>query len=921
MKFKFYLTSLMFLLATFFMVNAQTNTVTGKVSDGVDVLFGVNVIIQGTNTGVITDDNGIFSISSDIKLPWTLEISSLGFTSQSLVVNSTAQLISVDLVSGEQLNEVVITGARKAEKVSESATSISTILLKEIENRPTFNAAVMLDNVLGVQVDRQGASRTNVTIRDNVDIFSTSTLAMLDYRDLSQVGLNIFDAANSNLSMIDLERVEVVRGPQAALYGAGVGGGVVHYQSKDPFKYPGSTLQLQAGAIANGGSLLNKGNVNMKSVNFRHAVSNDDQTFGYKFNLRYTENGEWDLSDPQKIGVFGASGSRSIIDPLTNQATGGTIDKIQDGVGKGADATLYYRPNDNFSVTAVAGMGSTVGNAWTSGTGEVFADQKTYFVQLRMNSNDLFVNYNYTKNIPGQYDDEIGYNYRTGLVSYIDSNQSQLQVQQELFFDNINTDVSIGYEHKFAEFESYGRTFGRNEDKDDYRIYGAYVSTKSDLTKDLILTLSGRYDKFTALNEQSFSPRAGLIWKASPRHSVRLTYNKSHTPPSALTMFLDLPVASLGGGLNISILGNSQAQTFDNIRTKWLFGGGAVPSNAGIGMPHATLFGVLAQGVGPMLPGTPLAGFIPWLADQNTLAAIAGTGGFTSGFLVDTNGRPFGPLEGGDKGTLQIDNTYELGFKGMLSDNLTWSFDVYNTQKENFIAQRILSPLVALPTLANDFAATVFPSAYAYAFNTIFGGVNGFQPFADQLATGMVNTMAGAAIQSGLTGAVGLIETDQAPESGNNIMMGYKNFGKISYWGFDTALNWRPSDSFSMFANYSVISETEFTKDDLGALDDPNSYFMNHSKHRVKTGLNYASGKWVFGLSHKYDSGFNADMGAFYSGIVGQRNIYDTNVGLNINPKTYLDIAVYNLGGEKYSVFPGMPLVGMSGMVTLRLDL
>ena len=46
-----------------------------------------------------------------------------------------------------------------------------------------------------------------------------------------------------------------------------------------------------------------------------------------------------------------------------------------------------------------------------------------------------------------------------------------------------------------------------------------------------------------------------------------------------------------------------------------------------------------------------------------------------------------------------------------------------------------------------------------------------------------------------------------------------------------------------------------------------------------------------------------------------------TNVGLNINPKTYLDIAVYNLGGEKYSVFPGMPLVGMSGMVTLRLDL
>ena len=89
MKFKFYLSSLTFLLATFLMVNAQTNTVTGKVTDGIDTLFGVNVIIQGTNTGVITDNNGEFSISSDKDLPWILEISSIGYTSQSIMVNST----------------------------------------------------------------------------------------------------------------------------------------------------------------------------------------------------------------------------------------------------------------------------------------------------------------------------------------------------------------------------------------------------------------------------------------------------------------------------------------------------------------------------------------------------------------------------------------------------------------------------------------------------------------------------------------------------------------------------------------------------------------------------------------------------------------------------------------------------------------
>ena len=286
MKFKSFLTSLLFLVATVFTAHAQNTTVSGKVSDGVENLNGVNVVIQGTSAGVVSDNNGFFSISSDKELPWTLEFSSLGYSSQSLIVSSNSQVISVTLVSGEPLEEVVVSGSRKPEKVSESVASITTINLKEIERRPTFNAANLLDNVVGVQVDKQGANRTNVTLRDQVDIFSTSTLVMLDYRDLSQVGLNIFDSGNSNLSMIDLERVEVVRGPQAALYGAGVGAGVVHYQSKDPFKYPGSTLQLQAGAIGNGGTLFKggfvnlKGNLNMKSVYFRHAVSNEDKTFG-----------------------------------------------------------------------------------------------------------------------------------------------------------------------------------------------------------------------------------------------------------------------------------------------------------------------------------------------------------------------------------------------------------------------------------------------------------------------------------------------------------------------------------------------------------------------------------------------------------------------------------------------------------------
>ena len=132
MKFKFYLSSLILLLTTFMMVNAQNNTVNGKITDGVDGLSGVNVIIQGTNTGVSTDDNGVFILSSDKDLPWTLEISSIGFQGQNLVVNSTSQVISISLSSGEELDEVVISGSRKPEKSINAASSITVIGTKEI---------------------------------------------------------------------------------------------------------------------------------------------------------------------------------------------------------------------------------------------------------------------------------------------------------------------------------------------------------------------------------------------------------------------------------------------------------------------------------------------------------------------------------------------------------------------------------------------------------------------------------------------------------------------------------------------------------------------------------------------------------------------------------------------------------------------
>ena len=905
MKFKFYLSSLVFLLASFMMINAQTNTVKGKITDGVEALYGVNVVIQGTTTGVITDDDGNFTLSSDQDFPWTLEISSLGFEGQTVVANSANQVISISLNSGEALDEVVISGSRKAEKAVNAASSIQVLGAKAIENKSSFNSLTLLDDMVGVQIDKHGANRTGVALRDNVDLFTTSTLVMLDYRTLNVNGIGFFDADVSNLSNLDLERVEVVLGPASALYGPGVGAGVVHYLSKDPFKHPGTSIELHTGGFEKNGSF----DMNMFKMNFRHAVSNDDDTFGYKFNLKYGENEDFDLAE---------SASSNFVNTITDAATGRvvkTIDGFQErNSQRGADATLYYRPSNNLSITTVAGINEVAANIFISSTGETRAQQRSAFIQTRVQSGNLFMQYNYTDTANPTEDKYRGFNYRTGVTSGVESKQSQFQLQYEIALDQINTGLSIGVEHMSSKFDTSTATFGRFENDDDYRIYGAYFSAKTKLSDKLNLQLAGRYDKYPEVGESSFAPRAALVYNPNNRHNLRLTFNKAFIAPSALNMFVDLPVQKLGPGINVWIYGNKEAQTFTNPSTSWFVPG--LPSNEGIGMPVATAYAVATATVAPLLAGTPLQAFIPFITSQNTLAGIAGLGAFSQGAMLDLNGNPFGPLTDGSKAALGEETHYEFGYKGMLSDKMTFSFNVYNSIKENFVAIEQLSPLVALPNLGADLGGAV-NSYFTNAFTPVYGPV--FGPY---YATLLSNTY--AAVGNGLAamGAIGTVQTDQAPDNGEtNIMLGYRNYGKVNYWGFEGGLKWRANDNLTLFTNYSTVSQTVFEKDDLGSLTEVGAWHLNHSKHRVKAGLTYDNGrKWNLGLSYKYDGGFEASMGSFYSGTVESRNVYDANLGYDINSKTKLSMNIVNLTDETYSFLPNLPLLGRQVMFSLKRD-
>ena len=102
----------MYLMVMFPLCTFAQGTVSGTVTEAStgDPLTGANVIVKGTTNGSITDFDGNFNINVE-AFPTTLVVSSVGYTTQEINVNS-AQSISVALQDGVALSEIVLIGSR-----------------------------------------------------------------------------------------------------------------------------------------------------------------------------------------------------------------------------------------------------------------------------------------------------------------------------------------------------------------------------------------------------------------------------------------------------------------------------------------------------------------------------------------------------------------------------------------------------------------------------------------------------------------------------------------------------------------------------------------------------------------------------------------------------------------------------------------
>ena len=207
-----------------------------------------SVSVKTTSIGTVTDSAGRFSFEVNQPFPFTLVISSTGFSSQEFVVrNSNINNVLIQLESLFQRDTVVITSRRRREVLQNVPIPISVITGSQVEDAGAFNVNRVKEFVPSVQLYSSNPRNTGINIRGLGSPFGLTNDGLDPGVGFYVDGVYYARPAAATFDFIDVERIEVLRGPQGTLFGKNTTSGAINITTRKPTFKPGANFEVSYG--------------------------------------------------------------------------------------------------------------------------------------------------------------------------------------------------------------------------------------------------------------------------------------------------------------------------------------------------------------------------------------------------------------------------------------------------------------------------------------------------------------------------------------------------------------------------------------------------------------------------------------------------------------------------------------------------
>lgn len=303
------------------------NSISGLVTDANNQpVPGANIKVVGSASGTTAGFDGKFTLKTQNAFPFTLEVTMLGFTTQTLEVTSKEQEVVVVITEeSTALNEIVVSASRAPERVLESPVTIERMGIKEIKNTTAPSFYDGLENLKDVHFNTSSFSFKSVNTRGFATVANTRFMQLVDGMDNSSPALNFVLGNLLGVSDIDVANVEILPGASSALYGANAFNGIMFMNSRSPFVKEGISTYFKYGRTVQ----ATAGDNPFYDFGIR-AAKKFTEHFAAKANFNVLSATEWIASDERS---------------LTDGGIGHSINQNYDGLNSYGDEVTTFIPN------------------------------------------------------------------------------------------------------------------------------------------------------------------------------------------------------------------------------------------------------------------------------------------------------------------------------------------------------------------------------------------------------------------------------------------------------------------------------------------------------------------------------------------------------------------------------------------------
>ncbi|NRA13513.1 MAG: TonB-dependent receptor plug domain-containing protein [Crocinitomicaceae bacterium] len=339
-----------------------------KNKDTQEPIEGVKVNWEGNTTeSVLTDNDGVYKI----KLPWN--VVKLIFHRADL---TRLEVDPSKIVHGElnvEMYEGVgnsITASRWAQNVDEIPASIVIIDRAEIEEQGYLTVQEILENVTGMYtVDNRSPAGVTIGIRGFWTSINKNVMIQVNGVNMISGSQNEFKLQKINIPVEAIDKIEIVRGPMAVMYGTGAFFGVVNIITNNQQSGANGTIAFGAGTQA----------TNRMFGRYTVKIEDFEMSLNMSYNKRNGFNEQWNsmISDSMyQADQLINNGSQTAYSYKDKSINADRYSRIHHGVNfhakyKGVYTNVNYARSDVGFSFSVPGPGERNGYFTNGGVAQI----------------------------------------------------------------------------------------------------------------------------------------------------------------------------------------------------------------------------------------------------------------------------------------------------------------------------------------------------------------------------------------------------------------------------------------------------------------------------------------------------------------------------------------------------------------------